>query len=228
MIIERATLNDCHLAQDKVVVIDVLRAFTTAAFAFEVGAEEIILVSTIQEAFALKSTFPDALLLGEEHGLPIQGFDFGNSPYELLNKNLTGKRLIQRTSAGTQGVVKAQRAKQILVTGLCNASATTSFLKQMSIKNLVLVETGVRNTQSGLEDIACADLLEALMLNRAYDLDAISQRVYEAPAAKKFLDETLEAFPKGDLECALQIDKFNFAMQVHSLDGKAHLRKVVL
>lgn len=228
MIIQRASLSNCHLAEDTVVVIDVLRAFTTAAFAFNRGVEEIILVSTIDEAFTLKSTFPHALLLGEEHGLPIQGFDFGNSPSEIANEDLTGQRLIQRTSAGTQGVVKSLQAKQIVVTGLCNVSATVSHLKRMSIKKLVLVETGVRNSQSGLEDTACADLLEALMLDQVVDIDVIRQRVYEAPAARKFLDETLNAFPRADLECAMQVDKFDFAMQVHSKDGKAHLRKVVL
>ena len=44
-----------------VVVIDVLRAFTTAAFAFAAGAREIVLVSTVDEALALRERLAGAL-----------------------------------------------------------------------------------------------------------------------------------------------------------------------
>ena len=37
------------------VIIDVFRCFTTEAVAFEMGAEKIILVAEIEEAFELKS-----------------------------------------------------------------------------------------------------------------------------------------------------------------------------
>ena len=47
MIIQRATLQNCHTATGTVVVIDVLRAFTTAAYAFDAGADDITLVSTV-------------------------------------------------------------------------------------------------------------------------------------------------------------------------------------
>ena len=56
-------------------VVDVLRAFTTTAYAFDRGAKEIILVSTIEEAFELRERDGDYLLVGEVNGLPIDGFD---------------------------------------------------------------------------------------------------------------------------------------------------------
>ena len=76
----RATLETCSEATSTVVVIDVLRAFTCAAFAFAAGAKEIILVQEIAEAFALKQKMPNALLMGEVNSFPIEGFDYGNSP----------------------------------------------------------------------------------------------------------------------------------------------------
>ena len=39
--------------------------------------------------------------MGEVDGQPVEGFDFGNSPSKLIGRNLAGKHLIQRTSAGT-------------------------------------------------------------------------------------------------------------------------------
>src|SRR6266508_6970461 len=100
---ERATLETCGAAIGAVVVIDVIRAFTTAAFAFAAGAREIVLTSAVEEALALRAHFPGALVMGEVDGLPVEGFDFSNSPAELIGRDLGGRRMIQRTSAGTQG-----------------------------------------------------------------------------------------------------------------------------
>ena len=162
MKIGHATLETCASATGTVVVIDVLRAFTTAAYAFVAGAKKIILVSKVEEAFALKLKNPDLLLLGETDGLVIKGFDFSNSPSELIGENLAGSTLVQRTSAGTQGVIRSRHAKRILVTGLCNASATVKYLRQFDIADLCLVETGVNGLGHGVEDTVCGDLLEAL------------------------------------------------------------------
>ena len=124
MEIKRATLDNTGDETDTVVVIDVLRAFTTAAYAFDLGVYEIILVSGIDKAFQLRDRFPDALLIGEADGIPVEGFDLGNSPTHLTNTDLQDRRLIHRSTAGTQGVVRSANACNILATGLCCARAT--------------------------------------------------------------------------------------------------------
>lgn len=226
MEIQRATLDTCHLATDTVVVIDVLRAFTTAAFAFAAGVTDITLVATVAEAFAHKQEHPQVLLMGEEKSLPIDGFDFGNSPTEIAAQNLRGKSLVQRTSAGTQGVVRTPDAKRTLVTGLCTISPTVAALKQKPIKLLTLVETGGFKRPGDSEDAACADLIEAMMLGQNVDTDAICRRVGNAPTAQKFLDEARPEFPCSDLEHAIQLDKFAFAMEVDQQRGRAVLDKL--
>lgn len=70
------------------VVIDVLRAFTTAAFAFASGAKEIIFVSTPEEAFKKYRRDPSLLLMGEQEGQRIDGFHFENSPSEIQSAYL--------------------------------------------------------------------------------------------------------------------------------------------
>ncbi len=93
------SLENCHQATGTVVVIDVIRAFTTAAFAFAAGAKSIEIVGASDEAFLLRDKDSKIRLMGEENGIKIRGFDYGNSPAEFLNQDLSGMELVQRTSA---------------------------------------------------------------------------------------------------------------------------------
>ena len=97
-------------AHGAVVVVDVLRAFTTAAYAFAAGARRIWLVDSVAEALAIKAARPGTLAMGEDGGRRIPGFDFANSPAEVSRADLRGRDVVQRTSAGTRGVVAASGA----------------------------------------------------------------------------------------------------------------------
>src|SRR5436189_266459 len=94
-------LETCHTATGLVIVIDVVRAFTNAAFAFSRGTKEIYPVGTVEEALEFKKRNPIVMLCGEVSGLPPEGFDFGNSPTRVLELDLNGCTLVQRTGAGT-------------------------------------------------------------------------------------------------------------------------------
>lgn len=224
MIIKRATLEDCHNENDTAIVIDVLRAFTTSAFAFSQGACEIALVSTVEDAFNMRARFPHALIMGEDRGHPVEGFDFGNSPTLLLGQDLTGKTLIQRTSAGTQGVVRS-RARNILATGLCTVSATIRLVRRLQPESITLVHTGVLADGWGDEDVACADLIESWLYGGSINIDDIKARVRDSYDGKLFTTPGHFAFPSADLEAALEIDRFDFAMLVHRGDGVLLLRQ---
>ena len=110
--------------QGAVVVVDVIRVFTTAAYAFGSGAAEIYLVGTVDEALAFKAANPGSLAMGEDRGLRPDGFDFPNSPAMVRDADLAGRTLVQRTSAGTQGVVRAVDATRLWAASLVVASAT--------------------------------------------------------------------------------------------------------
>src|SRR6266545_7320288 len=107
-------LETCHTAKGVVIVIDVIRAFTNAAFAFSRGARHIYPVSEVEEALELKKQNPGSLTCGEVHGLPPEGFDFGNSPTHTDTLDLSGKLIIQRTGAGTQGAVRSFNADTLV------------------------------------------------------------------------------------------------------------------
>jgi len=215
----RASLADCHQVTGLAVVIDVLRAFTTAGYLFEAGVSKIILVSDVEEAFALRNRLPGSLILGEMDGIPVEGFDLGNSPSQLSCHHLQGRVIIQRTTAGTQGVIRAVHAHPVLTAALTNAGATCRYIQNLSARKVTFIQTGYFPEEGwGDEDVACADLLEARLSGNDVDLDSISARVRASRSGRHY-DGTRLAFPPSDLEYALQYDRFSFAMLVTQKDG---------
>ena len=214
MEIRRVTLDACHEAVGVVVVVDVLRAFTTAAFAFSRGADEILLAATVEEAFELRAQNPDCLLVGEVEGLPIEGFDLPNSPTALSSMDLSSRRMIQRTTAGTQGAVLSKKADRLFAASLCVGECTAKCIDALSPETLTFVETGVRMNGGGEEDVACSDYIVDILFNRPADLSCVRDRVLSSRAARKFTGASNSDFPKADLEHALMIDRFDFAMEV--------------
>jgi 2-phosphosulfolactate phosphatase len=223
----RTTLETCETATGLVVVIDVLRAFSTAAYAFAAGAQTIALVGSVDEAFSLKKQNPDALLMGELDGLPIPGFDFSNSPTSFDHLDLTHKFMIQRTSAGTQGVVRSRNASQTFACSFCCVSATAGFIIKHSPDRVTFVITGQNNFEGkGDEDEACADYLQDLLRGETPEPTPYLQRVVDSPAGRLFSDPARPEFPAMDLEYCLRVDRFDFAMHVQPLNGLLLMEKV--
>ena len=216
-------LEDCALATGTVIVIDVLRAFSTAAYAFQVGAESINLVSSVEEALALKKKIPGSLVMGEVSGLPPHGFDFGNSPTQILGQDLKGKHLIQRTGAGTQGVVRSVNAGAMLAASFVVARATVRYISGLYADQVTFVITGMQNDE---EDLACAEYLEALFKKQNPDPAPYIKRVYESKDAIIHLDPQKPEFPATDLDYCTRIDACNFAMTVSRQKDRLVMRAV--
>lgn len=224
MKILRADLNTCGQSTGLVVAIDVLRAYTTAAYLFEARVSDIVLVSDVDEAFALHARMPGSLILGEIDGIQVPGFDLGNSPSALVGLDLRGRRIIQRTSAGTQGVVRAVRADAIFTAALTNASATVSSIQRLAPDQVTLILTGHLPDEGwGDEDAACADFIEAALLGQSIDHKELTRRVRESRSGLHY-DGTHPSFPPADLEMALAFDRFDFAMRVDREEGLFILR----
>lgn len=214
-------------ARGVVVVIDVIRAFTTAAFAFSKGAEKIILVKDVEDAFRLKSHDPACMLMGEENGgYPIKDFQLNNSPSQVAEHDLAGKTLVQRTSSGTQGVIGCAHADKMLIASFVVARATQKRIMEMQPEEVTFVITG--ETHGGHEDYALADYLEACLLGQNVDPEPYLQRVLESPSAKTALVHLCDhRCLKKDLEYIVALDRFPFAMEVFREDGRPVARKVL-
>ena len=217
---KRFTLETCHQATGVVLIIDVLRAFSTAAYAFSRGAQEIHLVSGVDEALALKSQIPDSKAMGEVGGLPPEGFDFGNSPTRILEHDLTGITLIQRTGAGTQGVVRAVRADVMLATSLVVAGATVRYVSKLNPAEVSFVITG---GMSNDEDVVCAEYLEKQFTGQEMDANEIAPRVVASRDALQHMPDHPQ-FPKSDLTLCSRIDAFDFAMPIRRENGRLIMR----
>jgi len=219
MRIERATNETCGTAAGAVVAIDVIRAFTTAAFALAAGARDIVPVGTVEEALALRARFPGALAMGEVGGYPIDGFDFGNSPSALLEQNLSGRRVIQRTSAGTQGLVRSLKADMLFAGSFVCGAATARAIARSAPASITLVATGIFPGRDGDEDVACADYLAALLRGEPIDIAALVRRVRDSGSGRLFADPSDPVFPPSDLDLCVDVDRFDFALHVERRDG---------
>jgi 2-phosphosulfolactate phosphatase len=212
-------LDGAKTARGLTVVIDVFRAFSTAAYAFDRGAREVVLVAGVDDALALRERWPDALVMGEVHGRRVAGFDFGNSTSAIARADLAGRRLIQRTSAGTQGVVAAAAgAAEILLGSFVCAGAIARYVARTAPPLVSLVAMGMRGERPAAEDEACATLLSARLEGRPLDEPALLDDLMGGGAGARF-EEDSEDFPRSDVDFCLRVDAFAFVMRVARRDG---------
>ncbi len=214
-------ITGARQATDFTIVIDIVRAATVAAFAFGQGAKEILPVATKEEAFAIKKKNPDFLIMGEEGGYKIPGFDFGNSPSELIQHDLTGNTLIQRTSAGTQGLTQAIQATELVFGSFVTALAIVRYAKQQNPENISIV------AMDG-EDIVFAEYIEHLLKGESPDKEATKKALFMNPGVDWFLDKTKPEFPEEDIDYALDFDRFDFICRVKNENGKLVTKKITI
>jgi 2-phosphosulfolactate phosphatase len=202
-----------------VVVIDVLRAFTTAAYAFAAGAKRIILVSEVAEALDLKRMNPDWMAMGEDRGRRIDGFDLSNSPVEASRADLTGRTVVQRTSAGTRGATAAVRADRIWCTGLVTASATARAVQAAGLGDPTYVITGCfpdRLDRTGLDDLLTAKLVERARRGEPLDTATTAHEVATSDEAARTLAHGAGHADPADIDYATRVDHFDFAMEARA------------
>ena len=147
---------------DIVVVIDVLRATTAICTAFHYGIEKVIPVSTLEEAIDYKHR-GDYLVAAERQGKVVEGFEFGNSPYSYINKDLSGKTLVITTTNGTKAFHTAKKAKNVVIGSFINLDALCNYLKDQQ-KNILLLGSGWKN-KFCLEDTICSGAIVDQLLS---------------------------------------------------------------
>jgi 2-phosphosulfolactate phosphatase len=214
MDIKSVTIDRCDEARGMAVVIDVLRAFTTAAYAFDRGATDILLASTVEEATGLKARFAGSLIMGEVATLAIPEFDFSNSSAEVAAQNLSGRRMIHRTSNGTQGAHRSVNARQLVATGFPTAAATAAYIRSEQPESVTFIITGTTPDREGDEDQACADYISELIQGRRPDPRPYIDRVYRSAVGRWFTDPAKPEYPEIDLQMAAAVDTLDFAMPI--------------
>jgi len=223
MMIHRLSLvSGARRARGLAVVIDVFRAFTTAAYVMANGAERIIPLSRVEEAFELKRMHPDWVLMGERGGVRVEGFDYGNSPFEVRDVDFAGRTVIQTTGAGTQGLVNATGADEVLLGSFVMAGAVVRHIRRVRPEVVSLVALGSRGVEPSEEDELCAGYIDAALRGRTPDFDGMRRRIRESPSGAKFFDPAQPQFREEDYYMALELDRFEFILKVVK-DGLLHV-----
>ena len=205
-----------------VVVVDVIRAFSTAAYALAAGAAGIYLVATVDEALMFKAAHAGSLAMGEDHGLRPDGFDLPNSPVLAASADLEGRLVVQRTSAGTQGVVAARRATRLWCASLVCASATAAAVAGAGLGPPSYVITGWfvgRADRAGTDDRLTAEHIDALRRGEHPDPAGVASKVAATDEAARTLALGAEHVDSLDIAYATDVDRFDFAMEV-TRDGR--------
>ncbi len=212
-ILIESLIEGAKRAKGLTVIIDVYRAFTTAVYVMNNHAKKIIPVGTLEEAFELKKKHPEYLLMGERGGWKVDGFDFGNSPYIANETDFTGKTVVLSTSAGTQGIIHAKDATEILTGSFVNAGAIVKYIKKKNPDFVTLVAMGSAGIEKTDEDELFAEFIKERLEGKNPDFNKIKDKII-AHKPYYHIDKNKKEFPRGDVDCAIDVDRFNFILKV--------------
>ena len=202
-------------AEGLTVIIDVFRAFSLENYLYDMGAELIRPIGTVEEAFKLKETIPNSLLFGERNGIKVEGFDFGNSPSSANAEIVKGKTILHTTSAGTQGVVNATNATQILAGGLVNARAIAEYIIETQPEVVSLVSMGWNAEELAEEDELCAEYIKSILDDE--EITNMDERVaaLQFKGGEHFFNpETQHIFPEPDFWMCIKYDLFPYVLEI--------------
>ena len=142
---------------DAAVVIDVLRATTTIAWALQNGAEAIQAFADLGELEAAAAAWPvdRCLRAGERGGKRVEGYDLGNSPLAVTPELVTGKRIFISTTNGTRSLQAVRPVPLLLTACLPNRTAVARRLVEAGAERVWIVGSGWEGDYS-LEDSLAA------------------------------------------------------------------------
>ncbi|MBV9673403.1 MAG: 2-phosphosulfolactate phosphatase [Verrucomicrobia bacterium] len=200
-------LSDTDLGGSTAVVFDVLRATSSMITGLSVGVAEIYPVKTVEEARAWKMKDPDLVLAGERGGLPLEGFDIGNSPYEF--ESLSGKRVVMTTTNGTVSIQLVRNAATVLIGSLLNIDSLAEHLSQKRPPVLLLVCAGT-GEEFSLEDAIAAGAL----VSRLRERDDLTDAALSVKSLYERFEDHLEEW-LFQTENARQLEKLGKGSDVH-------------
>jgi 2-phosphosulfolactate phosphatase len=227
-------------ASDVFIVIDVIRATTTIATMLGQGAERVLVAPTIERARAAAEKIPGSLLCGERNVRPVAGFDYGNSPSQFAQLDLSGRTMILTTTNGTRAFYACPPDAVRLAGSLYNVhavSACTLELARGRGGNIHLVCSGELG-YFALDDAVCAGGLvlelqrqqpEIPMLESA-DAAITLFHAYEPPRVLAHCNSArsvIEAGLSADTDFCMQISKSDIVPVVTGVDEATGLLVLV-
>ncbi len=211
-------IEGAKLARGLTVIIDVFRAFSLACYLFNRGVEKIIPVGDKEHAFDIKNSHPEFILIGEQNHRKIDGFDFGNSPFQTKDFDFRKKTVIHLTSAGTQGIVNATGAEEIITGSFVNADAVVSYIRSRNPNVVSLVCMGFSAKYPIEEDTFCAEYIKDNLRGRKYDFNSALDIIRKTSGRRFFNPANQEFSPKEDFFYCMNLNHFNFVLKAEEDD----------
>jgi 2-phosphosulfolactate phosphatase len=156
-----ADIDGRDLSNTVCIVLDIFRASTSIVTALDNGCEAIFPVLSVEEGHGLAQQRGSCLLAGERHSLKLDGFDFGNSPFDFLPDKVKGRQIIMTTTNGTVAIRSTEGAYRTLIGSFLNATAVCKQTPKYH-KEVLIVCAGTERLFS-LEDALCAGLLVEIL-----------------------------------------------------------------
>ncbi|MEG1641719.1 MAG: 2-phosphosulfolactate phosphatase [Synergistaceae bacterium] len=157
---ERLKNHDCRI------VIDLLRATTQMVTFFDIGGETLVPVSEVQEAYDMKEKLGEEwALMGERRGIAPEGFNYGNSPTELI-KDCKATRAIITTSNGTKALLRSVEDCEHVLIGCARNAEAVAWDALNKGKFIGIIPSG-RHGEFSLEDTVCAGMIIEKLLSLA-------------------------------------------------------------
>lgn len=212
-------LEGAKQAEGLTVIIDVFRAFSLECYLYDMGVKQIRPVGTIEEAFSLRDRIQDSILIGERKGIKCEGFDYGNSPSSIRKEDVAGKTIIHTTSAGTQGIVNAVHADEIITGSLVNARAVAEYIISRQPQTVSLVSMGSGGVRIAPEDELCAAYIKSILEGREFtDMERRVDELRNHGGEHFFDPERQNVFPEADFYRCIEYNKFPFVLTIEKDD----------
>ncbi|WP_436901170.1 2-phosphosulfolactate phosphatase [Halovenus halobia] len=164
------------------VVVDVIISSTSIVRLLEEGASYVKPFGSVEAALEFKRETDDALLVGEDGGGPIEGFDLSPLPSVIADADIEGRPVGIRTSNGTRAMERIGHAEGLLVGSTVNAGAVAEVLRERNRDSLV-VAAG-RQGEVVTEDTVGAELITARYHGESIDESHLQKRLRESSTAE--------------------------------------------
>ena len=143
-----------------VVVIDVVRATTTAITAVALG-RRCLPVASLDSAYSLAGRLADPLLVGEVNGIMPDGFDINNSPVALMKRTDLHRPAVLLSSSGTKLLQTAASCEAVFLACLRNFTSLANYLAH-NFADVAVIGAGTRGEFREEDQMCCAWIAERL------------------------------------------------------------------
>ena len=230
---------EADLADQTVIVVDLLRASSTICQTLASGAKAVVPCLEVDETFAKAKEFQrsEILLGGERGGEKIEGFDLGNSPLDYTADRVFGRTLLFTTTNGTRAVNHARLAKRVLIGAAMNRRALCEVIANETNVEILCAGTGGQVTR---EDILAAGAIADCLARESTEFNEWAEaacrewqelettaRALGRSVSEQFAEELRETQGGKNLLALGFDDDLHFCSQLDQLDVVPELDRTV-